>query len=59
LRRAVLTVNATGFAVYLFWLASRGRRLFFDPEGAIQLLPCLAFLFVFVCLASDGGGGGG
>lgn len=53
-RWLVLAVNAAGFLVYLGWLAGRERRIFFDPQGAIDLLPCLGFLFVFACLAGGG-----
>lgn len=53
-RRWVWVVNSAGFALYVLWLAARGRRIFFDPEGAIELLPCLAFLFVFIALAEGG-----
>ncbi|MBU4461211.1 MAG: hypothetical protein KJ579_11630 [Verrucomicrobia bacterium] len=48
----VAAVNGAGFIGYLVWLASRGRRLFFEPQGVIYLLPCIAFFFVFVCLAT-------
>lgn len=48
----VAAVNGAGFVSYLFWLAGRGRRVFFDPQGVIYLLPCVAFIFVFACLAS-------
>lgn len=48
----VAAVNGAGFVGYLFWIAGRGRRIFFDPQGIIYLLPCVAFIFVFACLAS-------
>lgn len=48
----VAAVNGAGFIGYLVWLAGRGRRLFFEPQGVIYLLPCVAFFFVFACLAS-------
>ncbi|MCX7817923.1 MAG: hypothetical protein N2652_01725 [Kiritimatiellae bacterium] len=50
-RRWVLAINTAGFALYVLWLAGRRRHIFFDPEGAVELLPCLAFLFVFAGLA--------
>jgi hypothetical protein len=48
----VAAINGAGFIGYLVWLASRGRRLFFEPQGVIYLLPCIAFFFVFVCLGT-------
>jgi hypothetical protein len=51
----VALVNGAGFVGYLFWIAGRGRRIFFDPQGIIYLLPCVAFVFVFACLASRRG----
>lgn len=51
----VAAVNGAGFVGYLFWIAGRGRRIFFDPQGIIYLLPCVAFIFVFACLASRKG----
>lgn len=57
-RRWVFAINTAGFALYVLWLTGRGRRIFFDPEGAIELLPCLAFLFVYAGLATGAGGSG-
>ena len=52
LLQVVAVVNGGGFVGYLLWLAGRGRRVFFDPQGVIYLLPCVAFLFVFACLVN-------
>lgn len=57
-RRWVFAINTAGFALYVVWLAGRSRRIFFDPEGAVELLPCLAFLFVYAGLTASGGSGG-
>lgn len=51
----VAVVNGAGLVGYLFWIAGRGRRIFFDPQGIIYLLPCVAFIFVFACLSSRKG----
>ena len=55
-RRWVFAINTAGFVLYVIWLAGRGRRIFFDPEGALELVPCLAFLFVYAGLATGRGG---
>jgi len=49
-RRALLTINALGLIIYLYWLATRSERLFAQAEGALYILPCLLFLFVFLYL---------
>jgi hypothetical protein len=50
IRRALLALNTAGLLVYLFWLTTRGARLFYRADGVFSLLPCLPFFFVFLYL---------
>lgn len=47
---AVWVLNTLGFIAYLVWLASSHERILTEREGVLFLLPCVAFIFVFVCL---------
>jgi Ca2+/Na+ antiporter len=49
-RRWLLAGDGAGLVIYLFWLATRGERLFYHADGVIYLLPCILFLFVFLYL---------
>lgn len=50
LQRLLLIANGLGLLLYLYWLGTRSERLFHTVDGALQLLPCLLFLFVFIYL---------
>ena len=50
LQRLLLLLNGAGLLLYLYWLATRSEHLFRSADGALQLLPCLPFFFVFVYL---------
>ncbi len=49
---AVWVLNTLGFIAYLAWLAGSHERILTEREGVIFLLPCVAFIFVFVFLRS-------
>lgn len=46
----IWVLNSAGFVAYLMWLAGSHERILTEREGVLFLLPCVAFLFVFVCL---------
>ncbi|MCZ7592368.1 MAG: hypothetical protein M5U15_09545 [Kiritimatiellae bacterium] len=48
--KVVWALNTLGFIAYLVWLAGSHERILTEREGVIFLLPCVAFIFVFVCL---------
>ncbi len=47
---AVWVLNSLGFLTYLAWLATSHERILHAREGVVFLLPCVAFLFVFIYL---------
>lgn len=48
--KAVFLVNTVGFVVYLAWLMTGSRRIFYTQDGVLYLLPCLPFFFVYAFL---------
>lgn len=47
---AIWILNTIGFVAYLIWLAGSHERILTEREGVLFLLPCVAFIFVFVYL---------
>lgn len=46
----IWVLNSIGFLAYLAWLATSHERILNAREGVVFLMPCVAFLFVFIYL---------
>ena len=44
----MVALNTAGLLAYLCWLVFRHHRILYSADGALYLLPCLPFFFVYL-----------